>query len=121
LQSEKEKLMKVELRYAGLASDPSLGARVQRRLGLALERFRDRVQWARVQLRDVNGPRGGHDKLCVVQVRVKGGSDIILQERQADARSALDLAAGRVLHALARQLARQRQGTRRGALELLPA
>lgn len=114
--------MKVELRFEGLAPSVTLRAHVHRRLGLALDRFRDRVQWARVWLRDINGPRGGADKYCQVQVKVKGGSDIILHERQADALSALDIAAGRVMQVLARQLARQRRPERRRpGPELLPA
>lgn len=114
--------MKIELHCAGLAATTKLHGHVQRRLGQALGRFRDRVQWARVWLKDVNGPRGGSDKECLVQLRVKGGSDIILQEREADAHSAFDRAAGRVIYALMRQLGRQRRpARRRAALELLPA
>lgn len=114
--------MKVELRFEGLAPTVTLRAHVHRRLGLALDRFRDQIQWARVWLRDINGPRGGADKYCQVQVRVKGGSDIILHERRTDTLSALDIAAGRVMQVVARQLARQRRpDRRRPGPELLPA
>ena len=114
--------MKIELRCDGLPATTKLHLHVRRRLGQALGRFRDRVQWARVWLKDVNGPRGGTDKQCLVQVRVKGASDIILQEREADAHRAFDRAAARVVYALMRQLGRQRRAVRRrAALELLPA
>lgn len=114
--------MKIELHCDGLPATAKLHGHVQRRLGQALDRFRDRVQWARVWVKDVNGPRGGSDKQCLVQLRVKGASDIILQEREADAHSAFNLAAGRVVHALMRQLGRRRRPERRRlALELLPA
>lgn len=114
--------MKIELRWDGIAADESLRSHIQRRLGMALGRFQDRIQWARVWLKDVNGPRGGDDKACLVQLRVKGGSDIILQERELDALSAFDRAAGRVVQALKRQLGKRRRiGRQRVALELLPA
>jgi ribosome hibernation promoting factor len=117
-----EASMKIELRCEGYSAPDRLRSHVQRRLGQALGRFRDQVQWARVWLKDVNGPRGGHDKLCQVQLRVKGTSDIILQERQEDARSAFDRAAARVIHALLRQVARQRRPQRgRAAVEPTPA
>jgi ribosome-associated translation inhibitor RaiA len=113
--------MKIDLHCEGVPASDRLKRHVQRRLGQALGRFRDRVQWARVWLKDVNGPRGGTDKACLVQLRVKGASDIILQEREADAHCAFDRAAGRVIHALTRQLGRQRRPERRRtALELLP-
>jgi ribosome-associated translation inhibitor RaiA len=114
--------MKIELHCEGLAPAERLQAHVHRRLGRALVRFRDQVQWARVWLKDINGPRGGSDKECRVQLRLKGASDIILQERQSDARSAFDLAAGRVIHALLRQVERRRRPRGRSAsLELVPA
>jgi len=114
--------MKIELHCDGLPANDKLHVHVQRRLGQALGRFRDRVQWARVWLKDVNGPRGGNDKQCLVQLRLKGASDIILREREVDAQSAFNRAAGRVVYALVRQLGRQRRpGRGRPALELLPA
>jgi ribosome-associated translation inhibitor RaiA len=117
-----EASMKIELRCEGYSAPDRLRSHVYRRLGEALGRFRDQVQWARVRLKDVNGPRGGNDKLCLVQLRVKGASDIILQERQVDARSAFDRAAARVMLALFRQIARRRRPQRdRAAMEPTPA
>lgn len=113
--------MKIELHCDGLTPDERLRHHVQRRLGVALGRFRDHVQWARVVLRDVNGPKGGADKLCTLLLRVKGGSDIILREREADALGAFDRAAGRVMLALVRRLERRRPDHRRMEMELLPA
>lgn len=114
--------MKIELHCDGISAAERLRSHVQRRLGQALGRFRDRVLWARVWMKDVNGPRGGSDMQCLVQVRVKGASDIILQEREADARSAFDRAAGRAIHALLRQIGRRRRIERRRPIpELAPA
>src|SRR5574337_1238037 len=105
--------MKIELHCDGFSATDWLRAHVHRRLGQALSRFRDRVLWARVWVKDVNGPRGGSDKQCLVQLRVKGASDIILQDCEMDARSAFDRAVGRVIHALARQVGRKRRTERR--------
>ncbi|MBL8447250.1 MAG: HPF/RaiA family ribosome-associated protein [Zoogloeaceae bacterium] len=114
--------MKIEVRFQGLAVPASLKAHIARRLQHALTSFRDRIQWVRVALRDVNGPRGGADKECQVQLRLRGTSDVIVRDRETDAHAAFDRAAGRVVFALQRQIGRRRQVQRglRG-LELLPA
>lgn len=113
--------MQIELQCHGLSPDARLTRHVQHRLARVLGRFRDHVQGARVSLRDVNGPRGGTDKHCTVLLRVKGGSDIILREREASALGAFDRAAGRVVVALVRRLERRRRGRGAVGIELLPA
>ena len=114
--------MKLELRSQGLAIPESLKAHISRRMQHALQSFHDRIQWVRIALRDVNGPRGGADKECQVHLRIRGSSDLIVHDREVEAHTAFDRAAGRVVFALQRQLGRRRQVQRgvRG-LELLPA
>jgi ribosome-associated translation inhibitor RaiA len=100
--------MKIDVHGDGVEVPQTLLLYLQRRLGRALGRFADQVQWARVRLRDENGPRGGTDKRCVVHLRVKGHGDSVLHERWSELRAAFDLAAARAVHALTRQLARGR-------------
>jgi len=69
-----------------------------------------------VRLADVNGPRGGVDKCCGIEVRVKGASTIAIDDTQADLYVAIDRAAERTGRTLDRRMARRPQfATRRNA------
>ena len=80
----------------------------QRRLGTALGRYQQRLASVQVRLADINGPRGGVDKDCVVEVRGPALAPIIVRERDADLYVAIDRAAERIDRAVARRLGRAR-------------
>ena len=87
---------------------------VKRRLAFALGRFDDVVQGVVVSLQDINGPRGGIDKLCRIRVKLVGQkAPIIADVLDTDIRPAIDMAADRLGRAVARQI--DRRSSRRGA------
>lgn len=100
--------MKMGIIVRGIALTESIRHYANRRLSSALGRFEQAVQWVRISLADVNGPGGGIDKHCVIEVRAPELSPIVIRERNADLYAAIDRAACRVDHALARRLARNR-------------
>ena len=67
----------------------------ERRVRFVLRRLSWLVPRAEVQLSDVNGPRGGVDKRCQVEIRTDGGGSVVVASVAKDWRTALD-------HALAR-------------------
>jgi len=62
--------MQINIQSHGFTATGALRAHVTRRLQLALGCCADRVSRATVCLSDVNGPRGGVDKRCQIQVRL---------------------------------------------------
>jgi ribosome-associated translation inhibitor RaiA len=62
-----ERDFRVDLSSNSQLSDP-LREYIDRRLGLALDRFSHRIERIQVRLEDVNGPRGGLDKHCRIFV-----------------------------------------------------
>jgi ribosome-associated translation inhibitor RaiA len=56
-----------------------------------------------------NGPRGGEDKSCSIEVRLKGAPALLVEDTQSDLYVAVDRAAGRIGRTLDRYLARRRQ------------
>lgn len=82
-------------------------------LTTALDRFVQQIRVVRVWLSDVNSPRGGVDKQCLIAVQLAGGK--MIRVSQADARftSAINLAADRVAYAVSRALKRRRKRTAR--------
>lgn len=84
------------------------------RLQFVLRRVRWLVPRATVRLTDLNGPRGGVDKRCQVELDTDGNGKVVIQAVARDWRSALDNALGRAARTLLRLWQRSRQGARPG-------
>lgn len=79
------------------------------RLQFVLRRVRWLVPRATVRLSDVNGPRGGVDKRCLVELETDGHGKVVIQAAARDWRTAIDNALGRAARALMRLWQRNRQ------------
>lgn len=82
----------------------ALEKHVQDRLRFIFSRVADRVRRVRVTLSDINGPRGGIDKRCLIEVRLDGLSSVVIQDVQSDLYIAIDRAAGRAARTVLRRL-----------------
>ena len=86
---------------AGLS--PSLAPLARRRLEFALGRFGARVRSLTVRLADLNGPRGGLDKHCLVAIRLTSPRRlIVIEDTDAEAAVAIGRAADRGARVVAR-------------------
>ena len=90
----------------------------ERRLHFVLRRLRWLVPQARIRMADNNGPRGGVDKRCQVELRTEGGGTVVVTAVARHWRDALDQALARAGRALLRGWQRSR---RRAAPAPLPA
>ena len=52
----------------------------------------DRIQRVVMRLSDINGPRGGADKRCHLQVVLAGLPDVVVEDIEADLYVAIDRA-----------------------------
>lgn len=104
--------MKIQFASKGLVAADGVRAHAVRRLHFALDRFAGRVTWARVRLVDVNGPRGGIDIQCLIQVWVTGIGALVVKVTAAKPDTAIDRGAQRIHRLVARHL--DRQSKRRG-------
>jgi ribosome hibernation promoting factor len=96
-------------------------ASVERRLQFSLGRFWQRVERAVVHLEDVNGPRGGEDKVCRIEVRLRPTGSVLVEESGSVVLAAVAGAAERVGRAVSRALERRRDMDRtRPGWTLLP-
>ena len=94
--------MRILIRLAaGLSS--SLAPIARRRFRFALGRFGDRVRSLTVHLADLNGPRGGVDKHCLVAIRLTSPPRlIVIEDTDAEAAVAIGRAADRCARVVAR-------------------
>ena len=90
------------------------------RLRFAMRRLRALVVRATVHLSDVNGPRGGADKRCQIELKTDKQGLLVVSSTGDDWRSVVDKALHRAVQSLTRSV--QRSKTRaRLRHELLPA
>ena len=82
------------------------------RLQFVLRRVRWLVPRATVRLSDVNGPRGGVDKRCQVELDTDGNGKVVITAVARDWRSAIDNALARAARVLLRLWQRGRQPAR---------
>ncbi len=87
--------------------------------GMAVRRTRfvmRRLHWmvarARVHLDDVNGPRGGVDKRCRIELQASAAEPVVVTSLATDWRRALDAALARAARALLRLFRRERDTAR---------
>ncbi len=93
---------------------------VVRRARFVMRRLVWMVPRARVCLTDVNGPRGGVDKRCQVELRAAGTGPVVVTSVARHWRSALDAALSRAARSLLRVWQRERRHPRQLARPLDP-
>jgi ribosome-associated translation inhibitor RaiA len=80
-----------------------------RRLQFALGWANHDVRKVNVRLFDINGPRGGKDKRCRIQVPIPGTQNVVIEDTETDLYVAIDRAAERTERAVVRRLERLRE------------
>ena len=97
-------LTNITIRQSG-RSTPELETLAARRFQHALDRFSRNVRSLAVRVSDVNGPRGGVDKQCVVTIRLRHTArDIVIADVDQSASAVVSRVAGRAARAVARAL-----------------
>jgi putative sigma-54 modulation protein len=100
--------MQLDIQARGFALTEALRSYTLKRLRFALGRDDNVVMRARVRLADINGPRGGVDKRCQVELAMAGHSNILIEDTQTDLYFAIDRACERAMRTLNRRLERVR-------------
>jgi putative sigma-54 modulation protein len=104
--------MQIDIQAHGFTATEALRAHVTMRLQHVLGCCVDRISRATVRLSDINGPRGGVDKRCQIQVRLATLADVVIENTEADLYVAIDRASKRIGRTAVRHLARQRRPVR---------
>ena len=82
------------------------------RVRFALRRLTTVVPHAKVQFSDVNGPRGGVDKRCQVELKTDSLGTVVIASLARDWRTALDRSLTRATRVLTRNLQRVQKPAR---------
>lgn len=113
--------MNVDIHGQGFAVTHALADHIRRRLGFVLTRHSDRIQRVSVRVGDENGPRGGVDKFCRIQVHLIGAPVAAIEDVGADLYAVIDRAADRAGRAVVKHIERRHGGRREARRGATPA
>ena len=99
--------MQIDIQSRGFSLTDSLLGYAQRRLLFAMSYCSGHVNRVAIRLSDVNGPRGGADKRCHIQVALAGIPDVVVEDTEVDMYAAIDRAIDRARRTVVRKVDRQ--------------
>lgn len=105
--------MQIEIQARDFTLTDSLGAYIKQRINFLLSSKYDQIKRIRVCLSDINGPRGGVDKRCQIQISLPRLKNIVIEDTELDLYIAIDRATDRATRTVNRRLARQQQKKRK--------
>jgi putative sigma-54 modulation protein len=111
--------MQTDIQARGFPLTEALEHHIRTRLGFTLSRIASRIRRVNIRLSDLNGPRGGIDKRCLVEVRLDGLSVVVVEDVQSNMYTAIDRAPGRAARTTMRRLALQTNRRRQEAAHVL--
>ena len=112
--------MQIEIQARNFPLSKALRNHIERRLAFAVSTWSEHIQRILVRLSDTNGPRGGIDKCCHIQVILKHQNDVVIEDTEVDLYVAIDRAAGRAARTVSRRMTRQRTRERSSGLQPVP-
>lgn len=96
----------IHIQSQGFVVTDAMSELIEVKLASALMRHRSRVQHIDVRLGDENGPRGGVDKYCRMQVHLVDGTTVRGSEHDADLYAAIERASQTVSRSVAKHVER---------------
>jgi ribosomal subunit interface protein len=104
--------MQIDIQSRKFSLTRALRDHVERRLKFISGARYENIKRVMVRLSDINGPRGGNDKCCLIQVKLSGQPDVVIADTRSDLYTAINSAAARVSKAVARKLTRRQHKIR---------
>lgn len=104
--------MKIDIQASDFSITDSMHKHICKRVESNLAFCEAHVVRTVVRLSDINGPKGGHDKCCLLQIALVGMPDVIIDNKADDLYAAIDQAASRAGRTIRRRLTRRRDRSR---------
>lgn len=100
--------MQIDIQTRDFSLSDALRSHAERRVRGAMNCCCDHIQRVVMRLSDINGPRGGADKRCHLQVVLAGLTDVVIEDIEADLYVAIDRATDRAGQTLVRRIDRRK-------------
>jgi hypothetical protein len=96
----------LKIRVSNVDLPEGFGPQARKLLGRRLGRFATHIERATVRFEDINGPRGGVDTVCRIQLIVSRRPSVLVERKAVDAETALKRATTAVAQAMDRAIGR---------------
>jgi ribosome-associated translation inhibitor RaiA len=113
-EGTKARPVSVHLRVLGVELDPDERSRLRRKAALKLRKSAAAIGRVSVRVADANGPRGGVDQVCRINVVLIGLPPVVVEERDSSLEAAIDAALMAAERAVRRSVQRRRMKPIRG-------
>jgi hypothetical protein len=107
-------VISVYIRQEGVEVDRSARAHIRRKLRTKLAKFAASVERASVRIADLNGPRGGIDRVCRIKVVLRGLPSVVFEQRGATLEAVVNGALTGVERTVRRSVQRRRMAPIKG-------
>lgn len=104
--------MQIDIQARNFSLTDALRNHAERRLRFAMTCFDDHIRRVVMRFSDINGPRGGADKCCHLQVVLAGLPDVVVEDTEADLYIAIDRATDRASRSVVRKINRRQTQSR---------
>jgi putative sigma-54 modulation protein len=104
--------MNIEIKQDKVELQNSLITNIRQHIATDLKRFDRLIRRVCVKIADINGPHGGEDKSCRIQVFVKRAKSLIIEERGASLLAVAGRAIARIDMAMFRMADRRSERRR---------
>ena len=107
ISSENESPAIIDVRFRGINLTEELRKAVETIVAFAVDRYQTQVGKVSVYLADLNGPKGGVDKLCQITAKLTGGRPVLILERGSEMLTTVNRAARRLGHRIGQNVQRR--------------
>jgi ribosome-associated translation inhibitor RaiA len=102
-----EVAMQIDIQTRGFSLTDALYSYSQRRVLGAMAYISGHVNRVVIRLSDINGPRGGADKCCRIQIALAGIPAVVVEDTEVNMYDAIDRAVDRARRTVVRKVDRQ--------------
>jgi ribosomal subunit interface protein len=99
----------LDVRARGFSMTEDLRQYATDHIAAKLAKHAGAIQTVLIRLADDNGPKGGEDKSCEIELSVRTGALIVVSASNHDLNAAIDEVGDRVQNVLGRELSRTRE------------
>ncbi len=99
--------MNIEIQAVNFTISQAINQYIQRRVKFGLKKRQDAIRRIIVRLTDINGPKGGKDKCCHIQIVMPKIEDVIIEDTEVNIYQAVDKAVERASRNVNKYLAKK--------------